>query len=94
MATFTERWHQTIWDNNCVAMPMKTCAPSTFKSKNGKIFVRKEQKIKSAYKEAEIELTANEFCDWALSSLNPFSQNFLPMKHTYDSNFPAVYISF
>ena len=35
---------------------MKACAPSTFKFENGKRFVRKEQKIKRAYKEAESQL--------------------------------------
>ena len=39
---------------NCAAM--KSCALSTFKFENGKRFVRREQKIKSAYKEAESQL--------------------------------------
>ena len=39
---------------NCAAM--KSCALSTFKLENGKRFVRREQKIKSAYKEAESQL--------------------------------------
>ena len=35
---------------------MKSCALSTFKLENGKRFVRREQKVKSAYKEAESQL--------------------------------------
>ena len=57
---------------NCAAM--KSCALSTFKLENGKRFVRREQKIKSAYKEAESQLPhgINFVTEhWTLLTLSP-----------------------